>query len=215
MSAIVKQQRSLGSLLVEKEMLTRAQLDVALEEQRKSGGKLGKVLVRLGFVRERDILAVLEGIMAVLFSVAGQSFAVESLLVREIIRAKEALPLPQAPAWMEGLFHYRGKVLPLMNLRARFGLPKAVQDEKTRIIIFEEPSRQVGIQVDEVSAVVQVQRDQIEDVHQGHSGIPGLLVYGLVRIEGRVVTMLDFEALLEYAEAVQMKVLPGGERAGG
>lgn len=60
MTIIVKQQRSLGALLMERGLLSRPQLDVALEEQARTSEKLGRVLVRLGYVREKDILLVLQ-----------------------------------------------------------------------------------------------------------------------------------------------------------
>jgi purine-binding chemotaxis protein CheW len=208
MSGILKQQRSLGALLVEKGLLQNAQLELALAEQKKSGEKLGKVLVRLGYVRERDILTVMEGLMAVLFSVGGERFGVESLLVREIIRHKAAMPLPQAPSWMDGLIQYRHSVVPVMNLRARLGLPKQEAQDLTRIIIFEQPGRQVGVLVDEVGAVAQVSRDELEAAPQGQMGIPPALVYALARVEGALVTVLNLEALFEYEGPLTLKLGP-------
>jgi purine-binding chemotaxis protein CheW len=207
-SGIVKQQRSLGALLVERGLLSRPQLELALEEQKKSGEKLGRVLVRMNFVREKDILAVLQGLMVVVFSLAGEHFAMESLLVREIIRYKESVPLPSVPSYMEGLIHYRSHVVPVLNLRARFGLPKVEPDEKTRIIVFEEPKRQVGVLVDEVGAVIQVPREQLEDMPDAFLGLPSQFLYGRAHLEGRSVTVLHFDSILDSDEELTLK-LPG------
>jgi purine-binding chemotaxis protein CheW len=212
MPGILKQKRSLGALLMERGLLSRVKLDAALDEQKKSGEKLGKILVRLGMVKERDILMVMEGLMAVVFSVAGEPFAVESLLVREVIRHKPAMPLPQSPPWMDGLIHYRSQVVPVLNLRARLGVAKAEPDERARIIVFEEPGRQVGVLVDEVGAVTQISRDQLEDAPHGQMGIPAALIYGLARIEGAVVTMLNLEALFDYPAPLAMKLAPRAAR---
>jgi purine-binding chemotaxis protein CheW len=208
MAGILKQQRSLGSLLVERGLLSATQLDLALQHQKKSGEKLGKILVKLGFVRQRDILAVMEGMMAVVFNVCGEPFAVESLLVREIIRYKPAIPLPQAPKWMDGLIHYRSHVVPVLNLRARLGLPAGDLDDRARIIIFEEPNRQVGVLVDEVGSVTQISHEQLEDAPQGQMGIPAALIYALARIDGMVVTLLNFEALLDYSDSLKVSLGP-------
>ncbi len=202
MPPIARQQRSLGTLLIERGMLTRPQLEAALDEQKKTGEKLGRVLVRLNFVRERDIIMVMQGLMAVVFGLAGEEFAVESLLVREIIRFKQAVPLPAAPPYMEGLIHYRSKVVPVINMRARFSLPKREPDDSTRIIIFEDPGRQVGLLVDEVNAVLQIPRDRVEDAPQGRLGIPGHLIYALARLDHGVVTVLGLEALLAYTKPI-------------
>lgn len=198
MASIAKQQRNLGSLLIERGLLSRPQLDLALDEQKKTGEKLGKLLVRLNFVRERDILAVMQGLMTVVFRLGGVEFAVESLLVREIIRHKPAVPLPASPEYMEGLIHYRSHVVPVINMRTRFSLPAAEPDERTRIVIFEEPGRQVGLQVDEVTAVLQIPRERIEDAPQDRLGIPGQLIYALARLDQGPVTVLSLEALLNY-----------------
>ena len=84
---IGKQKKSLGRMLLEEGLLTQEQLDKALETQKQSGEPLGKVLVRLGWIEERDILRALEGLMVVIFSLEGEEFGIETLYVREIIRA--------------------------------------------------------------------------------------------------------------------------------
>ena len=212
MFGILKQQRSLGALLLERGLLSRPQLEAALEEQKKTGEKLGKVLVRLNFVRERDIFSVMQGLMAVVFSMAGEAFAIESLLVREIIRYKPSIPLPGSPAFVEGLIHYRSHVVPVINLRTRLSLPPSAVDERTRIIIFEEPRRQVGVLVDEVGAVAQISREQLEEAPQGHGGLPPEFVYGLAHLDGRAVTVLNFEVLLDSQASLSL-ALPAAAAA--
>lgn len=212
MAGILKQQRSLGTLLIERGLISRAQLDQALIEQKRTGEKLGRLLARMGFVRERDIVAVMEGLMVVLFELQGEFFAVESLLVREIIRARPALPLPQAPGWMEGLIHYRSHVVPVLNLRLRLGLQRGESDDRARIIIFEQPGRQVGLLVDEVSSVQQVTSEQLEEAPRGQLGLPELFIYGMARLDQRLVTVLNFEALLASDEAVSVRLAPGARK---
>lgn len=206
MSAIgVRQQfRSLGALLMERGLLTQAQLESALEEQKRSGEKLGRILVSRGWVREKDILTVLQGMMVVVFQLAGEDYGVETLLVREIIRHQPSRALPAAPAWLEGVIDYRGQVVPVVNLVRRLGRAESPLDSAARIIIYEGGmGRAWGLQVDGVSAVVQVGREQLEDGPSGWhpKGLPMRWLAGLARLDGRSVALLNMEEVLAAGEA--------------
>ncbi|HTB33625.1 MAG TPA: chemotaxis protein CheW, partial [bacterium] len=110
MNGVRQQFRSLGALLMERGLLTPAQLDAALDEQKRSGEKLGRILVSRGWVRDKDILTVLQGMMVVIFQLKDEDYGVETLQVREIIRWAAARPLPDSPPWLAGLIDYRGLV---------------------------------------------------------------------------------------------------------
>lgn len=164
-SGSLRQQfRSLGALLMERGLLTQGQLDTALDEQKRSGEKLGRILVNRGWVRDRDILTVLQGMMVVIFQVGDEDYGVETLLVREIIRHQPARPLPGAPPWLEGVIDYRGKVVPVVHLGRRFGRMPLPLEASARIIVYEgRADRSWGLLVDAVSSVVQVGREQLDD----------------------------------------------------
>jgi purine-binding chemotaxis protein CheW len=216
MDGIRQQFRSLGALLIERGLLTRAQLDAALEEQKHSGEKLGRILVAHGWVRERDILTVLQGMMVVIFQVAEEDYGVETLLVREIIRYQPARPLPAAPIWLEGVIDYRGKVVPVVNLNRRLGRAVREADASTRIIIYEGGgSRLWGLQVDGVSSVVQVGREQLENTKDAWQpkGVPQRWLAGLARLEGRSVALLNMEQVLAAGGAEAEALLAEEARA--
>lgn len=204
MSVLRQQFRSLGALLIERGLLTRSQLDTALEEQKRSGEKLGRILVSRGWVRERDILTVLQGMMVVVFQVADEDYGVETLLVREIIRHQPARPLPAAPAWLEGVIDYRGKVVPVVHLGIRLGREPKPLEPETRIIVYEGAAgRHWGLQVDSVSSVVQVGREQLEDAKGAWQpkGLPVRWLAGLARLEGKPVALLNMEEVLAAGSA--------------
>ncbi|HXC62998.1 MAG TPA: hypothetical protein VNZ67_01510, partial [bacterium] len=100
MNGVRQQFRSLGALLMERGLLTSAQLEAALDEQKRSGEKLGRILVSRGWVRDKDILTVLQGMMVVIFQLKDEDYGVETLQVREIIRWAAARPLPDSPVWL-------------------------------------------------------------------------------------------------------------------
>jgi purine-binding chemotaxis protein CheW len=211
MPPVRQQFRSLGALLIERGLLTHAQLEQALDQQKRTGEKLGRILTSRSWVREKDILAVLQGMMVVVFQLDGEDYGVETLSVREIIRQVEARPLPAAPAWLQGLIDYRGQVVPVLDLGIRLG--RAVKrDEAARIIVYEERGgRSWGLLVDSVSAVVQVGRDQLEN--EGSSwapkGISTRWLAGLARLDGRPVALLNLDEILAEGLAEAAPALEG------
>jgi len=208
-----QQFRSLGALLLERGLLTHAQLEGALEEQKRTGEKLGRILVNRGWVREKDILTVLQGMMVVVFQIGGEDYGVETLLVREIIRHQDSRALPSAPAWLEGVIDYRGRVVPVVSLARRLGRESAPLEAAARIIIYENGNgRSWGLLVDSVSAVVHVGREQLEEGPGAWQprGIPSRWLSGLARLDSRHVALLNMEEVLAAGEAEAGEALSRG-----
>ncbi len=213
MSAIRQQLRSLGALLLEKGLIRQSQLDQALVEQKASGEKLGRILVQRGWVRESDIVAVLEGMMVVVFHLGGDDFAMPSLEVREIIRYLPARPLPGAPDYLEGIINYRQRVVPVLNLGRRLQRPAMAVDEATRIIIYEHGTRVYGLQVDSVSAVNQVRGEELDTSQRTLAGVPSRWLIGMARLGERSVAVLQIDEVLRGEEALADHALQSGDAA--
>jgi purine-binding chemotaxis protein CheW len=199
MAGMRQQFRSLGALLMEKGLLTKAQLDSALDEQRRSGEKLGRILVARGWVRDKDILAVLNGMMVVVLQLEGEDYGIETLLVREIIRFERSRPLVGDPAWLEGIIDYRGLVVPVVDMRLRLGFSPIPAGDAVRIIIYESVNgRAWGLKVDSVSAVVQVANEQLEATPAGWQlkGLPARWLAGLAHMGGKSVALLNVDEVL-------------------
>jgi purine-binding chemotaxis protein CheW len=204
MEPIRRQNRSLGQLLVDSGRLKPAQLALALDEQRGSGEALGRILVRRGYVQELDILAALKGLLVVTFEVAGEHFATETLYVREIIRARAAVPVPETPGYIEGLVSLRDRVVPIIDLRKRFSLQPPEISEASRVIVVESPGCLAGLLVDSVGAVLQLTSDQLEPVPPQSGGIPARYLYGLGRRGDECFTILNLEPLLASREVIRL-----------
>ncbi len=211
MEPIRRQNRSLGQLLVDGGRLKPSQLALALEEQHGSGEALGRILVRRGFVQEQDILAALKGLLVVTFEVAGEHFATETLYVREIIRARAAVPVPETPSYVEGLVSLRDRVVPIIDLRKRFSLRPPAISEASRVIIVESPACLAGLLVDSVGAVLQIPAEQLEPVPPQTGGIPPRFLYGLGRQGDLCFTILNLEPLLASKEPIRLKISHEGE----
>ncbi len=187
-------------------------MEQALEEQKVSGEKLGRILTAKGWVGERDILTVMQGMMVVVFQLDGEDYGVETLSVLEIIRLAPVRPLPSAPAWLQGVIDFRGQVVPVLDMGVRMGRA-ARRDEGARIIVYQDRQRQVwGLLVDSVSAVMQVSREQLENDGQAWTpkGVPLRWVMALVRIDGKPVALWKLDEILMDGQAEAKPALEGG-----
>jgi purine-binding chemotaxis protein CheW len=198
LNGVRQQFRSLGALLMERGLLTQGQLESALEEQKLTGTKLGRILVGRGWVRDKDIVLVLQGMTVVVFQVGGALFGMESLQVLEIIRHLEARSVPGAQSWVEGVIDYRGKVVPVMSLARRLGKPEEAPGPATRIIVYEGRTAGTwGLQADSVLSVVHVSSGQLADAALGETcGLPPLWLSGWASLETGPVALLNIEEVL-------------------
>jgi purine-binding chemotaxis protein CheW len=108
--------------------------------------------------------------------------------------------LPQVPDYIEGLINLRGLVIPLINLRRRFGLPERETDEETRIIVVGIQEKIVGCIVDAVSQVIRVSADQIRAAPVGVTAVARRHIAALARLEDRILVILDVDSLLDMEE---------------
>lgn len=106
--------------------------------------------------RSTDVLA-----QVVTFSLAGEEFGVPILEVREIIRMTPITPVPRAPEFVEGVINLRGQIIPVVDLRKRFGITAAEVGAHTRIIVIEVNDNVLGLIVDAVDEVLRIPADTI------------------------------------------------------
>lgn len=109
-----------------------------------------------GQIRSTDVVLQL-----VTFSLLSEKFGVPILDVQEIIRMTEITPVPQAPGFVEGVINLRGQIIPVVDLRKRFGLQANDQDSNTRIVVIEVHSNVLGLIVDSVSEVLRIPHDTV------------------------------------------------------
>lgn len=200
----------MGELLLESGRIKKEQLEKALQDQQRSAEPLGKVLVRLGYVQEKDVLQALQGLLVVTFHIRDEVFAFEALFVREIIRFAPLNHLPRMPRYVMGLLHHRELVVPVINLAARFGWEPRAEDDDTRIILVEVASQFYGLVADGVEAVVQLSMDQIESTPAAMQGIDSRFIGGVARHDQLLITLLQLEKILETVTP-DLKPAEGGE----
>jgi purine-binding chemotaxis protein CheW len=95
------------------------------------------------------------------FRVGGEDYALDIMRVREIIHPQPVTPVPRAPAFVEGVFRLRGEVIPVVDVRKRFGLAAGPPTRKTRYLVVTVAGRRIGLVVDEMCEVLRVRRGEI------------------------------------------------------
>ncbi|WP_028575340.1 chemotaxis protein CheW [Desulfonatronovibrio hydrogenovorans] len=136
----------------------------------------------------------------VTFSIGGEEFGVEILTVQEIIRMLEITRVPKAPEFVEGVINLRGKVIPIIDLRKRFGLESKSHDKNTRIVVIEINKMIVGFVVDSVSEVLRIPADTVEPPPPVVAGLDSEYISGVGKLEDRLLILLDLDRLLSREE---------------
>jgi purine-binding chemotaxis protein CheW len=95
------------------------------------------------------------------FRIGGEDYAVDIMRVREIIQPQPITPVPRAPAFVEGVVKLRGEVIPVVDVRKRFGLPPSTPTRKTKFLVVHVAGRRLGLVVDEVCEVIRMARSEI------------------------------------------------------
>ncbi len=131
------------------------------------------------------------------FRLDNEDYAIAITRIQEIILMKPITRLPQVPDFIEGLINLRGSVIPIVNLRKRFGLPAREVDDETRIIVVNVHDRTVGCVVDAVTQVMRINRDQIQPPPLSVMAVAHQYLSGLARLDDRLLIILDIDRLFD------------------
>ena len=137
-----------------------------------------------------------ELLQLVTFSTGDEEFGVDILRVQEIIRTMAITNVPKAPEFVEGVINLRGKVIPIIDLRRRFGLQPKEHDKHTRIIVIEINNMIVGFVVDSVSEVLRIPASTVEPPPPVVAGLESEYISGVGKLHDRLLILLDLDKLL-------------------
>lgn len=141
----------------------------------------------------------------VVFQLAGETYGVDIGCVQEIIRMQPVTTVPRTPSFVEGVINLRGRIIPVIDLRKRFGLPLAEATASSRIIVVEVSGLVVGLIVDSVSEVLRLPQEDIEPTPPIVAGVDTAYLKGVGKWNDRLVILLDVAKVLresEYRELV-------------
>ena len=135
------------------------------------------------------------------FSIQGESYGLDVLKIREIIRVIPITAMPQMPSYVRGVINLRGKIIPVMDLRQRFGFPETASTEQTCIVVVlvrlpGGKTSQMGLVVDAVEEVVNIAAAEIEETPDFGSAISTDYLLGMAKIKGAVKTLLDIDRVV-------------------
>jgi len=147
------------------------------------------------------------------FTLKNEEYGIHILKVREIIGYMEVTPVPQTPEFVKGVVNLRGKVIPVINLRSRFGMEETEVTDETCIIVVEvefvteEESEeiQMGIVVDTVREVEDIPRGNIDEAPNFGGEVDTEYIAGMGKIEENVVILLDIDRVLTDEQLVALK----------
>jgi purine-binding chemotaxis protein CheW len=133
------------------------------------------------------------------FRLCGEEYAIGILNVREIRAHEPVTRIAQAPAYLKGVINLRGAIVPIVDLRCRFGMPAAEHEAETVVIILDLGSAYIGAAVDAVVDVVALAKDDVRPAPSFEAGIDTSFIRGIAPVDGRMLIVADLAALLEFA----------------
>jgi purine-binding chemotaxis protein CheW len=143
------------------------------------------------------------------FTLGAEEYGVDIMAVREIKGWSETTSIPNAPGFIHGVINLRGIIVPIMDLRARFGMPPADPTRKHVFIIIDTRGRTVGLLVDTVSDIISVAPDAVRPIPDMGSGTRENLLRGLVAVADRMVSLVSMDGLIGPADARAADARPG------
>lgn len=141
-----------------------------------------------------------ELLQLVSFKIGEEEFGVDILKVQEINRMLEVTRVPNAPEYVDGVINLRGKVIPIIDLRRRFGMERKEKDKNTRIVVVELSGKIVGFVVDGVSEVLRIPKSVTEAPPAIVAGIEAEYITAVGKLEDRLLILLDLERVLSAEE---------------
>jgi purine-binding chemotaxis protein CheW len=136
----------------------------------------------------------------VVFELANEHYGLDISAVEGIIKMQAITKMPQAPSFVEGVTNLRGTVVPVIDLRKRFGLPAFERTKDTRIVNVYMDKTKIGMIVDGVSEVLRIPEESIEPTPPMVSNVNTAFIRGIAKLDERLVTLLDLSKVLSLEE---------------
>ena len=134
------------------------------------------------------------------FRIGRETFGLPISIVREIVRVPEITFVPNAPDYIEGVINLRGRIIPIVDLRKRFGERVFEPSKKNRIVVVELETRAIGLIVNSASEVLRIPPSEIEEPHNVFKEGELNYITGVGKLNGRLVILLDLNRILQRGE---------------
>ena len=136
----------------------------------------------------------------VVFELAGTTYALRSDDVHRLELVEEITPVPNVASFVDGVVFSRNQVLPVINLRARFGLARSDRNPRARLIVVDAGGRRVALLVDSAREFLRIAPDAVHPPQHTIAGLSGRYIDGIATLEGRVIVILNLVEVLDFTE---------------
>jgi purine-binding chemotaxis protein CheW len=134
------------------------------------------------------------------FRIGNETYGIRIGAVREIVRVPEITSVPSAPDLIEGVINLRGKIIPVMDLRKRFGQTEIISDKRNRILVVELENKLIGLIVNAASEVLKIPPSEVDSPGSVFAEGESSYVTGVGKLKGRLIILLDIAKLLQRPE---------------
>ncbi len=138
------------------------------------------------------------------FSMGNEDYGVDIQTVKEVIRFKKITRLPKAPVFVKGVINLRGDIIPIIDLRERFGMEQKEYTDLTRVIVVEVDGRSIGTVVDSVSHVIRIEEGEIEPPPPCVGKISEEYIRGVGKVGEKLVVLLNINKILTTEEKIEL-----------
>lgn len=149
-------------------------------------------------------------IQAACFRLAGEIYALDIRRIKEVIRPQKVTLVPKSPPFIEGVINLRGMVVPVIDLRKRFGLPCPNDERRARIIICVVERKCIGLLVDEATEVCRFSRQDVRPASPFLGGAEAEFILGVCRQGENLIMLLDLDRLLSAGETAALATVQSG-----
>ena len=139
------------------------------------------------------------------FKIGMEEFGINILAVQEIIKIIDITKVPNASEYIEGVINLRGRIIPIVHLRKRLGMPIIEMDKNTRIIVVEISGKTIGFIVDEVQEVLRISTDITEKPPELVSGVDSDYITAVAKLDERLLILLDLEKTLANEDLEELE----------
>lgn len=139
-------------------------------------------------------------IKVLIFSINGEYYSTDIMEVERIIGYEETTKLPDSPSFVEGVITYEGNVLPVISLSKKFNLAHGEKNEDSKIIVAKQDNNKIGIIVDVVSEVKDINTNSIENPPEIVAGISKRYIKGLIKLDKKIIIFLNLGKILTDEE---------------
>lgn len=151
-----------------------------------------------------EVAAATEEEQLVVFELAKESYGVDIGAVNTIIRMQRITHVPRAPQFVKGVINLRGSIVPVIDLRRRFGLQEFEETKASRIVVVETASGLIGMIVDAVTETLSLPSDAIEPPSSLVTTADSHYLRGVAKVEDRLIILLELERILTESEAQEL-----------